>query len=401
MQVEIDSRNSNIVFTGYQFGNYYRLDLDQDTWDNIQPKHELGESPLRFNWQTPIELSTHNQDILYFGSNKLHRSFDQGKHWEAISPDLTRGGKKGNVAYGTLTTFNESSLQFGLIYAGSDDGLIHGTQNGGVSWDLLSSDLPKDLWVSRITASMHQKNRVYAALNGYRNDDFTPYLYLSENGGQQWKAIANNLPEAPVNDIIEDPVKENILYVATDRGVYVSFNKGDTWEAFANGLTSAAVHDLVIQPEAKHLLVGTHGRSIYKASIAALQDRDSTLPLQLFVPKEIKHSDKWGTRRASWAEWNQPEFKFLVYSQSETPYTLRIISFDGEEVHEVKGQLDYGFATLEYKLRGRSKNTSSKKKKKGNPPAKDGNYYLTPGVYTIEIKTPAHITQGTFKLTKD
>ena len=401
MQVEIDSRNSNIVFTGYQFGNYYRLDLDQDTWDNIQPKHELGESPLRFNWQTPIELSTHNQDILYFGSNKLHRSFDQGTHWEAISPDLTRGGKKGNVAYGTLTTFNESSLQFGLIYAGSDDGLIHGTQNGGVSWDLLSSDLPKDLWVSRITASMHQKNRVYAALNGYRNDDFTPYLYLSENGGQQWKAIANNLPEAPVNDIIEDPVKENILYVATDRGVYVSFNKGDTWEAFANGLTSAAVHDLVIQPEAKHLLVGTHGRSIYKASIAALQDRDSTLPLQLFVPKEIKHSDKWGTRRASWAEWNQPEFKFLVYSQSETPYTLRIISFDGEEVHEVKGQLDYGFATLEYKLRGRSKNTSSKKKKKGNPPAKDGNYYLTPGVYTIEIKTPAHITQGTFKLTKD
>ena len=401
MQVEIDSRNSNIVFTGYQFGNYYRLDLDQGTWDNIQPKHELGESPLRFNWQTPIELSTHNQDILYFGSNKLHRSFDQGKHWEAISPDLTRGGKKGNVAYGTITTFNESSLQFGLIYAGSDDGLIHGTQNGGVSWDLLSSDLPKDLWVSRVTASMHQKNRVYAALNGYRNDNFTPYLYLSENGGQQWKAIANNLPEAPVNDIIEDPVKENILYVATDRGVYVSFNKGDTWEAFAKGLTSAAVHDLVIQPEAKDLLVGTHGRSIYKASIAALQDRDSTLPLELFVPKEIKHSDKWGTRRASWAEWNQPEFKFLVYSQSETPYKLRIISLDGEEVHEVKGQLDYGFSTLEYKLWDRSKKTLSKKKKKGNPPAKDGNYYLTPGVYTIEIKTPAHITQGTFKLTND
>ncbi|MGB0657340.1 MAG: glycosyl hydrolase, partial [Flavobacteriaceae bacterium] len=237
MQVAIDSNNSNTVYTGYQFGNYYRLDLASDSYEAVQPKHELGEAPLRFNWQTPIALSSHNQDILYLGSNKLHRSFNQGDDWKAISPDLTKGGKKGNVAYGTLTTFSESPFQFGMLYTGSDDGQIQGTQNGGARWELLSEELPQDLWVSRVVASSHKQNRVYATLNGYRNDDFKPYVYLSENAGKSWKPIAANLPAAPVNVIIEDPVQENILFVGTDRGVYVSFDQGASWEAFKKGLT--------------------------------------------------------------------------------------------------------------------------------------------------------------------
>ena len=161
MHVQIDNRNNQLVYTGFQFGNYYRIDLKKDKQKYIQPKHELGDSPLRFNWQTPILLSSFNQDILYFGSNKLHRSMNKGDDFETISNDLTQGGKKGNVAYGTLTSISESPFQFGLIYVGSDDGLVHVTKSGGENWTKISDSFPKDLWVSRVIASQHQKERVY------------------------------------------------------------------------------------------------------------------------------------------------------------------------------------------------------------------------------------------------
>ena len=140
MQIQIDNRNAEIVYTGYQFGNYYRINRDSGKRTYIQPKHNLGESPYRFNWQTPILLSPHNQDILYLGGHKLMRSLNQGNDWDAISKDLTKGGKKGNVAFGTLTTISESPFQFGLIYTGSDDGLIQVTKNSGATWEIISNN---------------------------------------------------------------------------------------------------------------------------------------------------------------------------------------------------------------------------------------------------------------------
>ena len=172
MQVQIDNRNSNIVYTGFQFGNYFRINRETDEQKYFNIKHELGESPYRFNWQTPILLSPHNQDILYLGGNKLMRSMNQGDDWQAISDDLTTGGKKGNVPYGTITTISESPFQFGLIYVGSDDGYVHITSDGGGSWWRISDSFPKELWVSRVEASQHKKERVYVTLNGYRWDDF-------------------------------------------------------------------------------------------------------------------------------------------------------------------------------------------------------------------------------------
>ena len=257
MQVQVDNRNSNIVYTGFQFGNYFRLNTETEEQNYIQPKHELGENPYRFNWQTPILLSPHNQDILYFGGNKLMRSMNQGTDWVAISGDLTKGGKKGNVAFGTLTTISESPFQFGLIYTGSDDGLVYLTKDAGGNWTNISSTLPKDLWVSRVVASQHKKERVYVTLNGYRSDDFSVYAYMSDDYGKTWKNIGSNIPASPVNVIKEDPENENILYLGTDNGAYVTFNQGQSWEAFNNGLPNVAIHDLVIQPEAKDLLLGT------------------------------------------------------------------------------------------------------------------------------------------------
>ena len=399
MQVAIDKRNSQLVYTGFQFGNYYRVDLDKGSRTPIQPKHELGEAPLRFNWQTPIALSSHNQDIVYLGSNKLHRSFNQGKDWEPISGDLTQGGRKGNVAYGTLTTFSESPFQFGMLYTGSDDGQIYGTLDGGATWRELSADLPKDLWVSRVVASSHKKERVYATLNGYRNDDFRPYIYVSEDNGVHWKSITSNLPAAPVNVIIEDPNHQAFLYVGTDRGVYASMDGGQRWQAFDHGLPTVAVHDLKIQKREQHLLVGTHGRSIYKADLSPLHQRDSQQALQIIAPSSMKHSKRWGNRPWGWGPIRQPEFSFTVFSEAQSPYTLRVLNAKGLVIYHKKGKLPAGFSAHSYSMIYGGVPRMKTKKKQAMNQAEDGNYYLEPGRYTIEIITETEQQQHPFELT--
>ena len=151
MQIEVDRRNADIVFTGYQFGWYRRTNLATGESTSLHPTHALGETPLRWNWQTPILLSRHQQDILYMGSNKLHRSMDQGETWETLSGDLTRGGRAGNVPFGTLTTLAEHPERFGQLAVGSDDGLRARVDGRGARWTQLDMPIPTSL--ARATAS--------------------------------------------------------------------------------------------------------------------------------------------------------------------------------------------------------------------------------------------------------
>lgn len=330
MQVQIDSRDNNIVYSGSQFGYYYRVNLKTKERINIHPTHELGDSPYRYNWQTPILLSSHNQDILYMGANKLLRSMDKGETFDVISEDLTTGGKKGNVPYGTLTAISESPFQFGLIYVGSDDGYLNVTTNGGESWTRISDNLPQKLWISRVIASQHEKERVYVTLNGYRNDDFKPYIFVSENKGKTWKNIQSNLPNSPINVVIEDPTDEDILYIGTDNEVYVTFNKGENWHVFSNGLPKVAVHDLVIQKEAKDLVVGTHGRSIYKSSIASLQKFNAVKnsEIALFEIPSIRYSSRWGSSWNKWLKPYEPSITISYYVSNSGKYTVEIFAED-------------------------------------------------------------------------
>lgn len=391
MQVQIDSRNHNVVYTGYQFGNYFRLHKENGERKYIQPKHELGETPYRFNWQTPILLSPHNQDILYLGGNKLHRSLNKGDDWEAISDDLTQGGKQGNVAYGTLTTISESPFKFGLIYTGSDDGLVHVSKNAGGSWVSVSDAFPKNLWVSEVMASKHKKERVYATLNGYRWDDFTSYVYVSDDFGTTWKNIANNIPSSPVNALVEDPSNENLLFVGTDNGLYVTFDRGSSWQVFQNGMPNVAVHDLVIQAEAKHLLIGTHGRSIYKADIYHLQNMTpELLQKNLFVHKleNVRHSRRWGNSWSSWGKPQTPGLDVVFYSSATANYSAKIKTAAGITVSETEIQGDKGLNILSYDMAftkaGRS--AYQKKNKIELNAAANGKTYLPKGEYKVEIQ---------------
>tara|TARA_B100000767_G_scaffold275020_1_gene310065 strand:- start:1523 stop:4321 length:2799 start_codon:yes stop_codon:yes gene_type:complete len=401
MQVQIDNRNSNIVYTGYQFGNYFRVDLENNKNTYIQPKHELGEAPYRFNWQTPILLSSHNQDILYFGGNKLHRSLNQGNDWETISDDLTHGGKKGNVAFGTITTISESPVQFGFIYTGSDDGYAYRSENGGGNWIRISDKLPQNLWVSRIIASEHRKERVYITLNGYRSDNFKSYVYVSEDKGKTWKSINANLPSSPVNVIREDPNNDQILYLGNDQGAYVSFDQGERWDEFKKGLTTAAVHDLVIQPVANHLLVGTHGRSIYKADLAPFKNVSISFfnkELTLLKPKNIKYSKRWGTSRSIWRSINEPKQTFSVYALSAGSYQMKIKNQKGVVLFSQKGILEAGYNFIDYTFEKDANgitNFNKKNKKTPSKPSDNGKHYLDKGSYSVEFN------KGKFKSKKE
>jgi photosystem II stability/assembly factor-like uncharacterized protein len=389
MQIEVDSRNSDIVYTGFQFGNYFRLDRSKDSQTYIQPKHELGESPYRFNWQTPILLSSHNQDILYLGGNKLMRSMNQGTDWTAISDDLTKGGKQGNVAYGTLTSISESPFSFGLIYTGSDDGLVYMSKNGGGNWVKISDTFPKDLWVSRVIASQHKKERVYVALNGYRWDDFTPYVFVSDNYGATWTPIASNLPIAPVNVIREDSTNENILYLGTDNGAYVSFNKGKSWEAFVEGLPNVAVHDLRVHSREKDLLVGTHGRSIYKADISLLQGLPEGSQNAILISEipSIRASGRWGsTGFNQYGDYYEPSQKIQVYSPMGGTAKLSVETEDEKILKNWDVEVDKGINVVDYNMSFSEKGIKvlekmDKKVKK----AENGSYYLPEGNYTMIV----------------
>ncbi|WP_343328332.1 VPS10 domain-containing protein [Polaribacter staleyi] len=390
MQVQIDDRNSNIVYTGSQFGSYFRIDRQTGSRKYIQPKPAKKEKPYRFNWQTPIQLSKHNQDILYLGSNKLHRSLNQGDTWETISEDLTHGGKKGNVAYGTLTTISESPFQFGLIYTGSDDGIISLTTNGGGSWTKISDNLPQDLWVSRVIASKFKKARVYATLNGYRFDDFTPYIYKSDDYGQTWINIGKEIPTSAVNVIKEDSENENILYLGTDNGLYVSLNQGTSWEAFSNNLPNVAVHDLVIQPTAKDLIVATHGRSLYKTNIAALQKMNDSIlakSVAIFKVKNITKSKRWGNSRSPWRAANTPQVEVPFYVNADKKITIDV--YAGKvKINSISIDADKGYNKAIYNVSFSKKGLKAYKKvnkKVTIQEADNESYYLPKGKYTLKI----------------
>ncbi len=309
MQAQVDPRDNATVYSGSQFGVYARYHKEKKASPKyIRPQHELGEKPLRFNWQTPIWLSKHQPDILYYGSNRFHRSLNKGDTMIAMSQDLTNGRVSGNVPYGTITTISESSKRFGLIYVGTDDGNLHRSYDGGYSFEKLNTTIPpagkkktptvnglltNQLWVSRVVASQHSEGRLYVSLNGYRYDDFKPYLYVSEDYGKSWSSLSTDLPFEPINVVREDPKDPDILYVGTDGGIYLSFDRGKTFMAWQSGLPkSVPVHDIAIQARDNEIVLGTHGRSLYVAKLDDVQQlkKDPDWMKKKPAPKKEKSS---------------------------------------------------------------------------------------------------------------
>ena len=298
MQVQVDTRDNKTVYSGFQFGFYSRRSTDGGRGISIHPMHDLGEPKLRYNWQTPIWLSKHGQDVFYYGSNKFHRSLNKGEKMETLSSDLSNGKKEGKIPFGTITTLVESPLKFGLIYIGTDDGNIQVTRDAGYTWTKINVNLkaiPAGLYISRVMPSQYKESRVYATLNGYRNDHFLPYLVVSEDYGTTWLQLGTDLPAEPLNVVKEDPKKDSILYVGSDNGLYASFDRGQSFMSMSHHLPRVPVHDIAIQQRDNELVVGTHGRSAYvtkldevqKAFVKMTESLHNKAQLKTFNPNEM------------------------------------------------------------------------------------------------------------------
>jgi photosystem II stability/assembly factor-like uncharacterized protein len=408
MQTAVDTRDNNIIYGGFQFGYYFRINKKTEHRSRITPQHDLGERPYRWNWQTPIHLSKHNQDILYMGAHKLFRSLNQGDDWEAISPDLTKGGKKGDVPFGTISAIHESPLKFGLLYAGTDDGLVHVSKNGGNTWANISGKLPKDLWVSRIQASKYEEGRVYLSLNGYRWDNFNAYIFVSENYGETWKKLGLNLPLEPVNVIKEDSQNPDLLYVGTDHGLYVSVNRGLDFMPMDEGLPAVPIHDVVVHPRENELIVGTHGRSLYLTDVSYLQKMDQTVldkELFAFDIEKVKYRDAWGDKRRTWSEeFSQPEIDLVLYAKNKGNLTV-YIKLDDVLLKQWVETIDAGLNYLEYNAdvdnkrianyeKHLNKNKEQKEDKLLLENGENGKYYLLPGTYSVEFEKDGNVIKA-------
>lgn len=262
----VDPRNPDILYSAGFYGQLTRSERKKSGWSSkvIVPKPEEGELPLRGEWIAAFLLSPHNPDIIYHGMQSVYQSSDQGQTWTRISPDLTFNdpAKQGDISHQTITALSESPLKAGLIYAGTDDGRLHVTLNGGEKWTEITTGLPAGRWFSRVIASKYEMGRVYATQNGKRDDDFQVYIWKSEDYGKTWEDIGANIPLGPVNVIREDPTVPGLLYAGTDIGVYISKDYGKEWTVLGD-LPSTYVHDLIIQPVDNLIVIATHGRGMF------------------------------------------------------------------------------------------------------------------------------------------
>jgi photosystem II stability/assembly factor-like uncharacterized protein len=282
MQVKTEQTGGLFVYTGSQFGSYSRLEFEKQkdgTYKRVgkrlwlKPRNEFAEPALRFNWQTPILISPHNDSVFYIGAQKLYRSEHRGRDLEPVSESLIEIHKKGDIANGTITVIDESPIKKGLLYVGTDDGLVWVTNDNCKTWTKISENLPKGYKIYSIDASAFSEGRAYVAMNGYYSDNFEALLFKTEDYGKTWTPISSTLPMESINKVLEDPKNEKIIYVGTDNGLYISVDEGVTYSKVNKTLPYVAVHDIIVHPRENDLLVATHGRSIYKVNVEDLQNR--------------------------------------------------------------------------------------------------------------------------------
>lgn len=333
-QSQVDPENPNIVYAQYQYGNLFRFDKQSGEKIGIKPREDKDEPEFRWNWDAPLIISPHNPTRLYFAANKLFKSDNRGNSWETISPDLTRQldrnkipvmgkiwsmdaiEKNGSTSpYGNIVALEESPLQEGLLYVGSDDGLVQVSENTGESWAQYGTfpGVPERTYVNDLMASQHDANTVYAAFNNHKNGDFKPYVLKSMDKGKTWTSITNNLPErGSVYTLAEDHVDPNLLFVGTEFGVFYTNNSGQSWIQLKQGLPTIAVRDIAIQRRENDLVLATFGRGFYIL--------DNYTPLRTMEEILAQESHIFPVKDA------------LIYAES-APLGLRGKSFQGDNYY--------------------------------------------------------------------
>ncbi|HKY05830.1 MAG TPA: glycosyl hydrolase, partial [Blastocatellia bacterium] len=363
-------KNSNIIFAGCYGGFISRYDhrTGQQQDVNVWPDNPMGAGAeamrYRFQWNFPILFSPHEPHDLYTAGNVLFRSTNEGRSWQPISPDLTRNDKskqgpsggpitKDNTSveyYDTIFTVMESALQKGVIWTGSDDGLIYVTRDGGKNWDNVTPrGMPEWIQINSIEASPHAVGTAYAAATMYKSDDFRPYLYKTADFGKTWKKITTGIPDGAFTRVIrEDPNRQGLLYAGTETGMYVSFNDGESWQPLQLNLPVVPITDLVVHKRDKDLVAATQGRSFYVLDDTTVlhQMMDaSKADVYLFKPEDAYRTQGFGGPLPPEATvgQNPPNGVVIYYYLKEKPkgeVSIELLDSSGKSVRKYTGRAD-------------------------------------------------------------
>ncbi|HET7217691.1 MAG TPA: hypothetical protein VFJ02_06565, partial [Vicinamibacterales bacterium] len=343
----------------------------------------------------------------YTGAQVLFRSFNRGDTWQEISPDLTTGDatkcglNSGYVPYCTITSISESPVAAGVVWIGTDDGKVQVTRDHGGSWADVTSAVaaaggPADRYVSRVFASPHDAATAFVAKNGFRNDDFQPFLYRTADYGKTWTAIAGNLPRSPINVVVQDRKNAALLVVGNDSGVWVSIDAGARWTRLKANLPTVPVHDLTVHPRENDLVLGTYGRGLFVGDITPLQELSADVlakPLHLFAiePRTAYNFRAQGNFHLFGNAYievpNEPDalvINYLLRAKADTGARVTVTDIRGEQIAQLKGPSEAGLNRLLWNMRPGS--SAATGRGGGGFGGRGAGPALPPGEYRITVE---------------
>lgn len=370
----------DLVYFTAQNGAMSRRNLRTGQTAPIRPQRPKGAPSYRFNWNTPFILSQHNSQIFWCAGNFVFRSIHRGDNLQVMSPEITLTKR------GSATALAESPRNPDVLYAGTDDGALWVTRDGGRQWQDITQriGLPQPRWVATIEPSRFEEGRVYLALDGHRSDDDDPYLFVSEDFGQTWKSLRANLPWGSTRCLREDLRNPNLLYAGTEFAAWCSIDRGQTWNKMNTNLPTVAVHEFALHPESGELVAATHGRSLWICDVSVLrQTRPEHFTDQavLYAPEPVV---RWhpepsrGRTNRRFVGQNPPSGAQIHYAlpKKADKVKLQILDIAGEVVRELNVSGDPGLHRVTWDLTQTARKASATASARPGGPVPEGAYRL-------------------------
>jgi photosystem II stability/assembly factor-like uncharacterized protein len=412
--MDFDAEDPDVVYAEWQGGNVTRVNLKTGDKRWLIPEAREGQPGHRFNWNSPFFVSKHSKDALYLGGNMVFKLTKKGDNWEAISPDLTTAdGAKMTTAgsnaenFCTIVSLAESPMKAGILWSGSDDGLVYVTQNDGKAWDNVTPKDSKERYVSRVEPSHFVEGRCYISLDGHRMDDMTPCVMVTNDFGKTWSEITTNLPQShSVMVVREDDKNENVLYCGTESAMYVSLDKGATWvKMHGTKLPTVPIYDIKQHQRDRDLVIATHGRSVWVLDnanwIGEATSEVLAKALHLFSLRNVKPTQKlhynglWSHKMFRAA--NAPKGIYIDYWISEyagDDISCIIENEKGVKMKTLSGTNAPGFNRIVWNLEPDAWHKLADKSEE----MMMNKWHCRPGKYKVKLKMGEHTEEGTFEI---
>jgi len=360
---QVDWSDPNVVYAESQDGALMRRNMATGDSTGIRPVSRAGLGALRFNWNTPFILSSHNPRIYYAAGNYVFRSVSRGQDLKVISPEITRTKR------GSGTTLSESPRNPDVLWVGTDDGAVHLTRDGGKTWSDLtdkfkSAGLPGPRWVSSIEASRWVEGRAYVVFDAHRSDDDAPYVFVTEDFGQTWKSLRGNLPMSSTHVLREDRFAPDLLYLGTEFSIWTSLDRGGVWSKLnGNSLPTVAIHEIAQPTTANEIVVATHGRSIWVLDVSALRQLTPAIVMGR-APKLLNPSlaIRWQVQPGGVGPFSESQRRFVgenpvrgavidyILPVKAGRVTLKIVDLEGRTVSDLKPSAEAGLHRMVWNM---------------------------------------------------